>query len=219
MSTATIITRWLLSLALILCLPAGALAEAGGRCVRLQLEGTIDLEIKNPQDTRGQAGNATKGCTTQGKFRIELIFPEKGGQASSQKNWVAFDGFDCTGAECRHQVASDAFKPRPFTLTAGMKPAGAFNYDVDFLLTRIPPPSPIKINIACPQGTPAEVSDYGANYRQLMLPFQVNKMSLNCRLNQSLSKHPPAIDMGRFLNADLQWQELTTLVPCKNFQY
>lgn len=210
----------LMALALCLALAAPALAES--RCLRVQLDGTIKLRPKNPAATQGQPGNAMTSCRTNGKFHIELIFPEKGGQALSQKNWVVISSFYCPpdqpGSRCRQEAHADAFYPRPFTLRAKATPDGAFNYTVEFLLVQLPPASPITITIQC-EGAPADVSDHGSNYRQLMLPWHLNKMVLNAALNKSRHKHPPVMDLPPFLLAEVEWDELVTLVPCDNFKY
>lgn len=212
----------MLMMALVLCLALAAAAMAGDRCLRVQLDGTIKLRPKNPAATQGQPGNAMTSCRTNAKFHIELIFPEKGGQVVSQKNWVAISGFFCPpdapGSRCRQTAHADAYYPRPFTLQATATPDGPFNYAVEFLLTQLPPISPLTITIQC-QGAPADVSDYGSNYRQLMLPWHLNKMVLNSALNKSRHKHPPVMDLPPFLLADVEWTELVTLVPCENFKY
>lgn len=212
----------LLLIALVLSLILAAPALAGERCLRVQLDGTIKLRPQNPAATQGQPGNAMTSCRTNAKFHLELIFPEKGGPALSQKNWVVISGFDCPpdqpGSRCRQEAHADAFYPRPFTLQATATPEGPFNYTVEFLLTQLPPASPLTITIQC-EGAPADVSDYGSNYRQLMLPWHLNKMMLNAALNQSRHKHPPVMDLPPFLLADLEWDELVTLVPCANFKY
>ena len=212
----------LVLMALALCLFLTAPAGAGDRCLRVQLDGTIKLRPKNPAATQGQPGNAMTSCRTNAKFHIELIFPEKGGQALSQKNWVVISGFYCPpdqpGSRCRQEAHADAFYPRPFTLQAKATPEGAFNYVVEFRLAQLPPASPITITIQC-QGAPADVSDYGSNYRQLMLPWHLNKMMLSAALNKSRHKHHPLMDLPPFLLADVEWDELVTLVPCENFKY
>lgn len=212
----------LIMLALTLCLAVSAPALAESRCLRVQLDGTIKLRPKNPAATQGQPGNAMTSCRTNAKFHIELIFPEKGGPAVSQKNWVQISGFDCPpdqpGSRCRQEAHADAFYPRPFMLQATATPDGAFNYAVEFLLAQLPPISPLTITIQC-EGAPADVSDYGSNYRQLMLPWHLNKMVLNAALNKSRHKHPPVMDLPPFLLADVEWDELVTLVPCENFKY
>lgn len=215
-----IIARTCLAAALSLLLCAPALAQE--RCLRVQLDGTIKLRPKNPAATQGQPGNAMVSCRTNAKFHIEMIFPEKGGPLRSQKNWVVITGFSCPpdapGAGCRQEAHADAFYPRVFSLQATARPEGPFNYEVEFRLTQLPPASPLTITIQC-QGAPADVSDYGANYRQLMLPWHLNKMVLNSRLNKNQPKHHPRMDLPPFLTADVQWEELATLVPCANFQY
>lgn len=212
----------LILLALALCLAVAAPALAESRCLRVQLDGTIKLRPKNPAATQGQPGNAMTSCQTNAKFHIELIFPEKGGPAVSQKNWVQISGFFCPpdqpGSRCRQEAHADAFYPRPFVLRATATPDGAFNYTVEFLQTQLPPASPITITIQC-EGAPADVSDYGSNYRQLMLPWHLNKMVLNAALNKSRHKHPPVMELPPFLLADVEWDELVTLVPCENFKY
>ncbi|MCF8034974.1 MAG: hypothetical protein K9K66_18020 [Desulfarculaceae bacterium] len=47
----------------------------------------------------------------------------------------------------------------------------------------------------------------------------MNKMVLDTKLNQAQSKHHPEMELPPFLKALVQWRELATLVPCKNFQY
>ncbi|MBU4384397.1 MAG: hypothetical protein KKH66_18300 [Proteobacteria bacterium] len=208
--------------ALALCLAVAAPALAESRCLRVQLDGTIKLRPKNPAATHGQPGNAMTSCQTNGKFHIELIFPEKGGPATSQKNWVVISGFHCPpdapGARCKQEAHADTFYPRPFKLEAAATPEGAFNYVLEFRLAQLPPASPITITIQC-EGAPADVSDYGSNYRQLMLPWHLNKMVLNAALNKSRHKHPPVMELPPFLLADVEWDELVTLVPCENFKY
>ena len=205
-------------LALVLCLVLAAPALAGERCLRVQLDGTIKLRPKNPAATAGQAGNAMTSCRTNGKFHIELIFPEKGGPVRSQNNWVAISGFDCPPGGCLQQPHPGFADPRSFTLKATAEPSGPFSYTVSFHLAQLPPPSPITITIQC-QGAPADVSDHGANYRQLMLPWHLTKMVLGSKLNQAQTKHHPEMDLPPFLKALVEWEELATLVPCSNFQY
>ncbi|MCB2228907.1 MAG: hypothetical protein KQH53_19690 [Desulfarculaceae bacterium] len=212
----------IIALALCLMLAAPALALAEERCLRVQLDGTIKLRPKNPAATHSQAGNAMTSCYTDAKFHIELIFPEKGGPNRSQKNWVAISGFQCPpgspGAGCKQQAHPGAFDPRPFDLAAAAEPEGAFNYVVEFRMADLPPLSPFNITIQC-SGAPRDISDYGSNYRQLMLPWHLNKMMLNTKLNQARHKHHPLMDLPPFLTADVEWDELATLVPCQNFQY
>lgn len=212
--------RTLIALALCLLLAAPALAEE--RCLRVRLDGAIKLRPKNPAATQGQAGNAMTSCYTDAKFHIELIFPEKGGPNLSQKNWVAITGFECPpgspGAGCKQQAHPGAFDPRPFDLAAAANPEGPFNYTVEFRMADLPPLSPFNITIQC-SGSPRDMSDYGSNYRQLMLPWHLNKVMLNTKLNQTQSKHPPRMELPPFLTADVRWEELATLVPCSNFQY
>jgi hypothetical protein len=212
--------RLLLAVLLCLCLTSPVLA--GDRCLRVQLDGTIKLRPKNPAATQGQPGNAMMSCRTNAKFHIELIFPEKGGPARSQKNWVAISGFDCPsdgpGARCRQEAHADAFYPRPFSLQATAIPEGAFAYALELWMPQLPPMSPITITIQC-EGAPGQVSDYGSNYRQLMLPWHLSKHLLSAALNKAQHKHPPKMDLGPFLWAEVEWDQLATLVPCKNFQY
>ena len=217
------ISLLLTALGICLSLAFPCLAESSGpRCVRVQLDGTIKLRPKDPAATHGQPGNAMTSCRTNAKFHIELIFPEKGGDALSQNNKVAISDFFCPpdapGSRCRQEAHPDAFLPRTFTLQASAQPEGPFNYVVDFWLAQLPPLSPFNITIQC-QGAPGTVSDYGSNYRQLMLPWHLNKMMLNSALNKSQHKHHPIMDLPPFLIADVEWDQLTTLVPCKNFQY
>ena len=188
----------------------------------MQLDGAVTLRPKDPAATQGQPGNAMMSCQTKGRFHLEMIFPEKGGAAVSQKNWVVISGFDCPpdapGARCRQEAHADAFYPRPFSLQASATAEGPFAYALEFWLAQLPPASPLTITIQC-EGAPAEVSDYGANYRQLMLPWHLNKTMLTTALNKSVHKRPPKVDLPPFLWAELEWDELATLAPCQNFKY
>ena len=103
----------LVLMALTLCLALAAPALAESRCLRVQLDGTIKLRPKNPAATQGQPGNAMTSCRTNAKFHIELIFPEKGGQALSQKNWVVISGFYCPPINRGHAAARRP-TPTPF---------------------------------------------------------------------------------------------------------
>ncbi len=134
---------------------------------------------------------------------------------------MVISGFDCPpdapGARCRQEAHADAFYPRPFSLQASATPEGPC-LRPEFWLAQLPPASPLTITIQC-EGAPAEVSDYGANYRQLMLPWHLNKTMLTTALNQSVHKSPPKMDLPPFLWAEMEWNELATLVPCQNFKY
>lgn len=207
--------------ALTLCLTLAAPALAEKSCLRVQIDGTIKLRPKNNAAAQGQAGNAMASCHTNAKFHLEMVFPKNGGPNISQNNWVAITSFTCPpgspGANCKQIAEPDAYKPRPFQLAGAANPDGPSKYTVEYRVADLPPMSPFKITLQC-SGPPKDMSDYGANYRQLMLPWYLEKRVFSVTLDQVSTKHPPRVDLPPFLNAEVQWKEQATLVPCKDFQ-
>ena len=207
----------LMLLALLLALAVPSLA--GEKCLRVQLDGTILLRPRIPANAP-KVGDDVLSCRTDGKFHIDLIFPREGGPVISQDNWVVITGFKCSPnkryVDCKQVVDPEAFQPRPFTLRATLSPDGSSRHALEFFLEHLPRPKPIYVTIECPNSPPQRINDYGSKYIQLLLPSYLNKIWLSMVPDQKHHQHPPKMELPPFDTAELEWDELLTLVPCSN---
>ena len=118
-----------------------------------------------------------------GDYQIELWFPMAGGEAVQQRNWIALrEGghipvYYGTATECDYTPYADAYEERSFELEATLTLNGLLLDDepADELSIHLPtwPSYPITVNVLCPFGTPADVTDPGP-YTQLLLYWYMN---------------------------------------------
>jgi hypothetical protein len=196
---------------------------------RVQLTGTIKVVATPKPGFRGQIP------APEGKFKMDLIFPEKGGEVLYQQNTVeltmvrsySFGG----GLECRNTLPEAAVKPRPFKVWANLVPEGvviteestkkeSFGDQFDMIIKTRPAETPITYTTQCENGKPGDVSDFGTSYTQLLLPFFLTQYGGTVWMNRFGTKGSLR-DIGIYgaLSATVEWEFLETLVPLKNFQY
>jgi hypothetical protein len=199
------------------------------RCRRVQLTGTIKVTPKPKPGFRGTA------LGSEGKFKMDLIFAEKGGEVLYQKNTlelVQVTSYSFGGARpCKNTLHDDAKATRAFTIWAKLLPDEVVISDAndkvksvqdqfDMLLKIMPTFAPITYTAQCEGGRPGDVSDFGMSYVQLLQVFHATQYSGNVLLNKFGDKKSlPNVDLFGAMTADVEWEVLETLVPCKNFQY
>jgi len=196
---------------------------------RVQLTGTIKVVPTPKPGFRGQIP------APEGKFKMDLIFPEKGGEVLYQQNTVeltmvrsySFGG----GLQCRNTLPEAAVKPRPFKVWANLVPEGvvitdestkkeSFGDQFDMIIKTRPAEAPITYTTQCENGKPGDVSDFGTSYTQLLLPFFLTQYGGTVWMNRVGTKGSLR-DIGIYgaLTATVEWEFLETLVPLENFRY
>ncbi len=214
---------------LILFLIACALtAEAEEQCRRVQLTGTVKTIPVPKPGFRGTSNGP------EGKFRIELLFAENGGEPISQKNFVELDkikSYSFGGAkECSVTLPESSHTPRTFAVSATLTPDNVVSQygsdpreyvsdQLDLKVNQLPPTLPVKFTIQCEGGRPGELSDFGVTYNQLLMPFLTRSYIIDIKLNKIGDKSSPyTIDIPGGFQATVEWDQLETMVPCRNFQ-
>lgn len=139
--------------------------------------------------------------------------------------------FGCHLVECLLTLHDNAKSPRAFTIWAKLVPNAVAISDAndkvksiqdqfDMLLKTLPSFAPVTYTAQCDGGRPGDVSDYGTSHVQLLQVFHATRYSGNVLLNKFGDKKSlPHIDLFGAMTANVEWEVLETLVPCKNFQY
>jgi hypothetical protein len=204
-------------------------AGAGPRCRRVQLTGTI---IVTPAPKPGYRGTVN---AAEGRFKMDLIFPEKGGEVRYQQNTVELTRlrtYAYGGARsCTNTLLADATSPRPFTMWASLGVDEAVVEDAnqrvksvsdqfDMLMKAQPLATPASYTVLCEGGRPGTASDYGTSIPQLLQIFSRSQYSSSVTLNRTGDKRQwPDVELLGGMRASAEWEVLETLVPCANFQY
>lgn len=204
-------------------------AQTDQQCRRVQLTGTIAIVPKPTPGFRGVV------ITSEGKFKMDLIFPDKGGEVLYQQNTVELTriaSYSYGGAHlCKNTLHGDASAPRSFSIWARLVPDSvvfenasekvtSIQDSFDLLLKTMPTFPAFTYTAQCEGGRPGEVSDYGTAHAQLLRVFNVTQYSGNIKLNRfGDRKSLPDVDIFGALKGRAEWEVLETLVPCQNFQY
>lgn len=203
-------------------------ADAEEHCRRVQLIGTVKYAPIPKTGFRGTANGP------EGKFKIELLFPENGGEPISQKNFIELvdiKSYSFGGAKsCTVTLPQRAREPRAFTIwaeltpdqvvaTYGSDPHEHVSDQLDFRIRQLPPLAPIAFSTHCEGGRPAESSDHGVSYNQLLLPFATRRFVHSITLNKiGVKSSPLVLEMPGANQATVEWEEMETLMPCAGFQ-
>jgi len=209
--------------------PSVEASQAGPRCRRVKLDGTI---VVTPNPRPGFRGVV---LASEGRFAIDLIFAEKGGDVLYQQNTVTLTrlkSHSYGGAlECRNTLPAEAVAPRPFKVWArlgvGEVVAEDANQKVksvsdqfDFMVKTLPAFPAFSYSTTCTGGQPGTTSDHGIAIVQLLHVFNRTQYSGSVALNRmGDTRRLPAVDVFGSMTASAEWEPLETLVPCGNFQY
>lgn len=216
---------WFLLSFLIFAVPA----LADDHCRRARISGTITLTPINYEDQIGPRSGILI-CKGTGEYSIEMIFPGKGGEPLKQQNFMKITKFEClpfgTARPCKTTPFPDAYLPVPFTLQAELRPESATlqgkgkwqdkHWDaIDFRIAQLPPLRPFMVTYEC-GGAPADRSDYGATYSQLLQAFHQTKWSLMAPLNKPHSSTASHEKLHDKFQVEIVFNTFITYVPCKN---
>ena len=224
---------FLIATGLVLAGRSGPAARRGDgaedKCRRVKLTGTIKIVPLPKPGFRGTAD------ASEGKFTMDLIFAEKGGEILYQQNTVeltALRSFSFGGArDCVNTLPENARTPRPFKIWAKLVPEGVvvtdeatkkekFGDQFDLMLKEMPAFPPFTFTAQCTGGKPGPVSDYGMSCKQLLQPFAATQYGGTLWLNKfGATGSLGEVNLFGAMKAIVEWEVLETLVPCKNFQY
>lgn len=198
------------------------------QCRRLQVTGTITTAPTPKPGFRGVIPAA------EGKFTMDLLFPERGGEVIRQQNTIELTrvtSYSFGGAQpCKNTLSSAARAPQAFSVWASLDPGSVIvkkgadeetsAQDAYYLTIKtIPSFPPITYTAQCGAGRPGEVSDYGTSFTQLLRVFTGRTHSGNILLNRASGKYDlPDVDIFGALKGHAEWEMLETLVPCSSFQ-
>lgn len=218
--------RVIVLLSFLLFLPLTATAEE--QCRRVLLSGTIKCVPLPKAGFRGTANGP------EGKFKIELLFAEHGGEIIKQENFVELvkiKNYAFAGAKaCSINLPEKSKAPRPFDVWAELTPDSVVNKygsdpkeyvsdQLDLTIRKLPPLSAVSFSTKCGTGPSIEMSDYGASYNQLLLPFSTRKILFDITLNKIDGKKSSlSLDIPGASQANLEWEQQQTLVPCNSFK-
>jgi hypothetical protein len=205
------------------------LATAGPNCRRVKLSGSVTVTPKPRPGFRGTI------IAAEGKFTMDLIFPEQGGGVRHQQSTVALTrirSYSYGGAhQCRITLPASAQTPRPFTVWANLEVDAVVAEDgagkvksvadqFDMLVRTLPAFEPATYKVICDGGRPGQASDYGMSHAQLVQVFSRTQYSGSVKLNRmGDTRQLPDVDLFGSMTGNAEWEVLETLVPCANFQY
>jgi len=206
-----------------------AQAGAGARCRRVQLTGTI---VTKPGPRPGYKGTI---LASEGRFKMDLVFGERGGEVRYQQNTVeltALKTYAYGGArECTNTLAPGASAAHRFSMWAslgvdavvvedGNQKVKSVSDQFDMLMKAQPPAAAVSFTTVCTGGQPGTVSDYGVSIPQLLQVFSRSQYSGSITLNRFGDKRQlPNVALYGGMTASAEWEVLETLVPCVSFQY
>ncbi len=209
--------------------PADVDGQAGARCRRVQLTGTI---VVTPAPKPGFRGTVN---AAEGAFKMDLIFPEQGGEVRYQQNTVTLTrlrSYAFGGArDCTNTLSAEAMTPRPFTVWASLgvdlvvaedanQKVTSVSDQFDMLMKTQPTAPPVTYQVRCEGGRPGSSSDYGTSIPQLLQIFSRSQYSGSVKLNRmGDTRQLPDVELMGGMRSSAKWEVLETLVPCANFQY